>query len=107
MTPRKNTNDLLQLIDEGILTHETVLRSALTWMSDQEVGEMAHYEGFFLDDEDEDDELHECMSCSSTVTIDEYSLGYCNLCKYTDDKLSQKEINDIDTGCSSIEEEND
>ncbi len=50
--PRQNTCDLLQLIDEGYLTHEIVLQSALNWMSDDEVGEMALCEGFFMEEED-------------------------------------------------------
>jgi hypothetical protein len=53
MHPRQNTIDLLQLIEEGYLTHESVLSAALSWMSDQEVGEMAYHQGFFLDDDDE------------------------------------------------------
>ena len=56
LNARKNTNDLLQLIEEGYLTHEVVLLSALKWMSDDDVGEMAINEGFFFYDEDEDDE---------------------------------------------------
>lgn len=56
MHPRQNTNDLLQLIEEGYLTHEAVLRSALSWMSDHDVGEMAHNNGFFFEDDEDEDE---------------------------------------------------
>ena len=80
MSPRKNTEDLLQLIEEGYLTHETVLLSALKWMSDGEVGEMALYEGFFWGDEDEaedDEELYHCNNCGSEVIKEDVSLGYC------------------------------
>lgn len=78
---RQNTCDLLQLIDEGYLTHEIVLQSALNWMSDDDVGEMALCEGFFM--EDEDDEEYQCFNCGSEVIKEDVSLGYCIACKYT------------------------
>lgn len=90
--PRPNTCDLLQLIDEGFLTHETVLKAVLGWMSDHEVGEMAHYEGFFIEDESEDEEYH-CFNCGNEVIREDVSLGYCIACKYTEDPLSEEEIN--------------
>jgi hypothetical protein len=82
--PRQNTCDLLQLIDEGYLTHEIVLQSALNWMSDDEVGEMALCEGFFMEEEDyEDDEEYRCFNCGSEVIKEDVSLGYCIACKYS------------------------
>lgn len=79
--PRNNTNSLLELIDEGILTHEIVLKSALQWMSDHDVGEMAICEGFFLEDEDEEE--YECSNCGSAIIKEDVSLGYCIMCKYS------------------------
>lgn len=78
--PRNNTNSLLELIDEGILTHEIVLKSALQWMSDHDVGEMAICEGFFLEDEEE----YECLNCGSAIIKEDVSLGYCIMCKYSE-----------------------
>lgn len=81
---RQNTCDLLQLIEEGYLTHEIVLQSALNWMSDDEVGEMALCEGFFM--EEEDDEEYRCFNCGSEVIKEDVSLGYCIACKYDNNK---------------------
>ena len=51
MSTRKHTNKLLELIEDGILDAETVLRSCLAYMSEADVGDMAHCEGFVEDDE--------------------------------------------------------
>jgi hypothetical protein len=51
---RKNTNKLLEMIDEGLLDPKTVAEMALAWMSEYEVGEMMHANDL-LDDEDEDE----------------------------------------------------
>lgn len=93
--PRQNTDDLLQLIEEGYLTYEIVLKSALHWMSDNEVGEMAHYEGFFWGDEDEDEddeELYHCNNCGSEVIKEDVSLDYCIACKFSDNKTDNKNL---------------
>ncbi len=54
---RQYTNKLLELIEEGILDAETVLRSALCYMSESDVQDMAESEGFVeVEDEDEEEE---------------------------------------------------
>ena len=54
---RKNTNKLLELVDEGVLDPIKVLSAALSWHSDRDVGEMAEANEFFFDnDDDEEDE---------------------------------------------------
>lgn len=55
---RKNTNKLLELIEEGVLDPTQVLTAALNWHSDHEVGEMAEANEFILSEEEveEDDE---------------------------------------------------
>ena len=54
---RENTNKLLELVDEGVLNPMQVLKAALSWHSDRDVGEMAEANEFFLDsDDDEEDE---------------------------------------------------
>ena len=54
---RKNTNKLLELIEEGVLDPIQVLSAALSWHSDRDVGEMAEANEFILsEEEDEEDE---------------------------------------------------
>jgi len=53
---RQYTNQLLELIDNGILDAETVLRSCLSYMSEDDVQDMAESEGFIEEDEEEDEE---------------------------------------------------
>jgi len=55
---RQYTNQLLEMIEDGLLTAEDVLRSALIYMSEAEVEDMAKSEGF-IEDEDEDEEEEE------------------------------------------------
>lgn len=50
---RQYTNQLLEMIEEGILNAETVLRSCLRYMSEAEVQDMAESEGF-IEEEDEE-----------------------------------------------------
>ena len=54
--PRKNTDDLLALVEEGYLDPLTVLKSALIWMSDQEVKEFALANEFFHEQDDDLDD---------------------------------------------------
>ena len=54
MATRKVTNQLLELIEEGILDAQTVLEACLQYMSEADVADMAQSEGFL--DEPEDDE---------------------------------------------------
>lgn len=73
---RKNTNDLLEMIEKGILDPSVVLQSALQYMSDDDVGDMAYQEGFFYDD---DSDCQECGSekkwfmhtCEGSTTFEE------------------------------------
>ena len=53
---RKNTNKLLELVEEGVLDPIQVLTAALNWHSDHEVGEMAEANEFILSEEDEDED---------------------------------------------------
>ena len=52
---RQYTNQLLEMIEEGILNAEDVLRSALCYMSESEVEDMAKSEGFIEEEEDEEE----------------------------------------------------
>jgi hypothetical protein len=53
---RQYTNQLLQMIDDGILDTETVLRSCLCYMSEADVQDMAESEGFIEEEEEEEEE---------------------------------------------------
>lgn len=52
---RKATNEILELLGEGVLQPDTVIMACLKYMSEDEVADMAHINGF-LDEVDEDDE---------------------------------------------------
>ena len=51
---RKATNKLIDLAEEGTLSWETIARAALNYMSEDEVADMAQYNEF-IEDEEEDD----------------------------------------------------
>jgi hypothetical protein len=47
MTVRQNTNTLLELIEDGVLDKDAVIRACLMWMSDRDVGKMAEQNELF------------------------------------------------------------
>lgn len=49
---RKNTNLILEMIEEGILDKDTVINACLQCMSDDEVKDMAESNDFILEDEE-------------------------------------------------------
>jgi hypothetical protein len=53
---RKVTNELLDLIGEGVLDADTVVMACLKYMSEDEVADMARINGLLEDFEDEEDE---------------------------------------------------
>jgi hypothetical protein len=59
---RRVTNKLLEMMEEGALDAEVLVRACLTFMSEADVAEMAVGEGFLEEedaeiDEDEEEEL--------------------------------------------------
>jgi hypothetical protein len=56
MMCRQVTNELLQLVEDGILDAETVLTMALNWMSEDDVAEFAHTNELILEDFDEEED---------------------------------------------------
>jgi len=50
---RKATNELLEKAEAGVLTWEQIARSALEYMSEDDVSDMANREGFIEDDTNE------------------------------------------------------
>ena len=53
---REITNRIYDAVEEGVLTWETVAAAALSYMSEDEVAEMAEMNEFFAYEEDEDEE---------------------------------------------------
>jgi len=56
MATRKVTNQLLELIEEGILDAQKVLEACLQYMSEADVADMAHDNEFLEEEEEEDDD---------------------------------------------------
>ena len=53
---REYTTKLLQLVDDGVLSADTVMRACLNYMSEYDVEEMVSDNGFIEEDEESDDE---------------------------------------------------
>ena len=51
---RKVTNEILWMLEEGVLDRDTVILACLQYMSEDDVADMAHINGFL--DNEEDDE---------------------------------------------------
>lgn len=52
---RKITNEILTMLEEGVLQPDTVILACLQYMSEDEVADMAHANGF-LDDQEADED---------------------------------------------------
>jgi hypothetical protein len=52
---RKVTNQLLELVDDGVLDPRAVILACLSYMSEDDVADMAH-NNELIDEEEEDDE---------------------------------------------------
>lgn len=51
---RKVTNQLYDLVDEGLLDWEIIARACLSYMSENDVADMADY-NYLIDDENDDE----------------------------------------------------
>jgi hypothetical protein len=57
METRKTTNRLIELAEDGVLSWEDLARTALNWLSEDDVHSMAEVNEFLPEDEeDEEDE---------------------------------------------------
>ena len=60
---REATDQILEMIEEGLLDRDTVIMACLKWMSEDEVAEMAHHNQLFDEDtyydEEEEEELED------------------------------------------------
>ena len=55
-TTRKVTNQLLQLVEDGILDPQAVMEACLKYMSEDDVADMAHCNELILEEEEDDTE---------------------------------------------------
>ena len=53
--PRKVTNKLIELVEDGALSWEAVARAALCYMSEDDVADMARSNELIADEETEDE----------------------------------------------------
>ena len=51
---RKATDQILEMVEEGILDKDIVIMACLKYMSEDDVADMAHCNEFFLNEEDEE-----------------------------------------------------
>jgi len=56
---RYYTNQLLEMIEEGILDRDTVINACLSYMSESEVQDMMESNEFIEEEEEEDEEEEE------------------------------------------------
>jgi hypothetical protein len=52
---RQYTNRLIELVEEGVLDAEDVMKACLNYMSESDVQDLCESEGY-IEEEDEDDE---------------------------------------------------
>lgn len=52
MDVRKNTNKVLELANEGLISWRTLAEAALSWMSEDEVTEMAEANELLYEDDE-------------------------------------------------------
>ena len=50
---RKVTNQILEMVEDGVLDKDAVIMACLKYMSEDEVADMAHANEFFFTEEDE------------------------------------------------------
>lgn len=51
--PRHYTNKIIEALDEGMLDRDSVIMAALSYMSEDEVKDLAHVNEFFPDEDDD------------------------------------------------------
>ena len=53
--PRKHTNKVFEAVEDGLLDKDQVILCCLKYMSEDEVEDMAHVNGFFEGEEEEEE----------------------------------------------------
>lgn len=51
---RKATNQILSMVEEGILNKDAVIAACLDYMSEADVADMAHINGFLNEENDDE-----------------------------------------------------
>jgi hypothetical protein len=54
MKPREITNQILEMIEQGILEKDAVITACLSYMSEADVADMAHINEFLPEEDDYD-----------------------------------------------------
>jgi len=54
MKTRQATNKILEMVEEGILNRDDVILACLKYMSEDDVADMAHCNGFIEEEEGEE-----------------------------------------------------
>jgi hypothetical protein len=52
---RRVTTELLDLVEQGVIDRDSLIRDLLGWMSESDVAEFAHRNDYITDDEDQDE----------------------------------------------------
>jgi hypothetical protein len=52
---RRVTTELLDLVEQGVIDRDSLIRDLLGWMSETEVAEFARRNDYITDDEDQDE----------------------------------------------------
>ena len=50
---REATNQLLEMVEEGILDKDTVIMACVKYMSEDDVADMMHHNEFIVDEEED------------------------------------------------------
>lgn len=69
---RKFTTQLLDMVEQGTVDKDVLIRDLLGWMSEADVEEFALRNDYITDEEEEDPALDECRYCG------EYCDGECD-----------------------------
>ena len=55
MNVRKTTNRLIELAEDGVVSWEDIARTALNWLSEDDVDQMARVNKFIPEDEEDEE----------------------------------------------------
>lgn len=53
---RKTTNRLIELAEDGVISWEDIARTALNWLSEDDVNQMARVNEFLPEDEEDEED---------------------------------------------------
>lgn len=97
-SPRKNTNYLLEMLDDGIVDGDSLARELLQWLSDDEVGEFMR---MYKYERPEDIEETTSITSSHYVNVGTLSIGDCIQDDESDECYT---ITDISKGAGGVYE---